>query len=132
MNKKLWIAAVVAGLGISGAARAHEHEGGAAGTPAAVEGEIVDMACYMGHAAKGGKHAQCAKQCVANGAPMGLLKADGNVLLLVNDHEQEQAYSDAKELAGGKAKITGHLSKRGGLTALVVEKAEKPGGGEGK
>jgi len=90
-----------------------------------VKGEIVDMACYMGHAGKGEKHAECAKSCVANGAPMGLLKADGNVVLLVNDHKKEQAYADAKTLAGESVAITGNVVNRGGLTALVVEKAEK-------
>jgi hypothetical protein len=99
---------------------------GEEGADHTMQGEIVDLACYMGHAAKGEKHAQCAKACISGGAPMGLSTADGNVYLLVNDHQKEKAFKDAQGLAGnGLAKITGHMVNKGGLQAMIVEKAEK-------
>lgn len=126
MNKLSLI--VAAAMACGGLAFAHEgHEGkGGADKDVVVTGEIVDLACYMGHESAGAKHAKCAKQCIKGGAPMGLKADGGDVWLLVNDHSAEKAYSDAKDMAGDKAKVTGHTSKKGGLNALIVEKVEKP------
>src|SRR5262249_5314135 len=120
---------MAAALLCGGVAYAHEGhegmEGGAADKDMTVSGEIVDLACYMGHEAKGDKHGKCAKQCIKGGAPMGLKADNGDVWLLINDHGAEKAYESAKDLAGGKAKVTGHATKKGGLQGLIVEKAEK-------
>ncbi len=104
--------------------------GDESGKTTTVKGEIVDLACFMGHGAKGAKHAHCAKGCIAGGAPMGLLEANGNIVLLVNDHEKEDAFKAAQKLGGEAATVTGHLVKKGGLTALVVESAVKGGAGK--
>ena len=132
--KKLMTAALVAGL--AGAAWAHEGHGDhaeakegktAASAPAkgamSMTGEIVDLACYMGHGTKGEKHADCAKQCVTGGAPMGLV-TDKGLYLLVNDHKAEKAFNAAKELAGSKAVITGTMANKGGLQAVIVTGAQ--------
>ena len=92
-----------------------------------MSGEVLDLACYMGHEGKGDKHASCAKKCLEGGAPAGLLTADGKVFVLVNDHSAEAAYQGLKDLAGQNAKITGMVSKRGGLQSLIVKKTEKAG-----
>lgn len=128
--KKLMIAALAAGL--AGAAYAHDEHAGhkmggdtksaATGTQT-IKGEIVDLACYMGHDTKGDKHAKCAKQCITGGAPMGLAAGD-DLYVLVNDHKSEKAFAAAKELAGQNASITGTVTKKGGLQALIVSKAE--------
>ena len=83
------------------------------------------MSCYMMHEGKGKKHAKCAGACVMGGAPLGILTKDGEVLLVVGNHEDQKPYAEAKALAGSNAKITGTVFTRGGLTAVVVSKAEK-------
>lgn len=93
--------------------------------PAVMSGELVDMGCYMIHEGKGKKHAKCAGACVTGGAPLGLLTKDGKVFLIVGNHDDEKPFVEAKALAGSDAKITGTLVTRGGLTAIVVTKAEK-------
>ncbi|MBI3551016.1 MAG: hypothetical protein HY077_00740 [Elusimicrobia bacterium] len=118
---------------LAGAARAHEGHGekamkeGVESHSETMTGEVLDLACYMAEGGKGEKHAQCAKDCLAEGAPAGLLSNDGKVYVLVNDHKQEQGYKDARALGGQKAAITGKVAKRGGLPAFIVEKAEKAG-----
>lgn len=117
-------------VGCASAALAHDMKGmkgmkGAEGPDQTMQGEIVDLACYLGHSAKGDKHASCAKACIAGGAPMGLLTSKGEVYVLVNDHMKEKAYKTAQSLAGGLVKVTGHAVNKGGLQAMVVEKAEK-------
>lgn len=91
----------------------------------AVSGELVDMACYMNHEGKGEKHAKCAEMCVKGGSPLGMVTSDGQVYLLVNDHDKEKAFAEAKLLAGSNAKVTGKIVNRGGVQAIVVDKAEK-------
>lgn len=62
------------------------------GDKVTVKGEVLDMACYMSQELKGPKHASCAKSCVKGGAPMGVLDSDGNVLLIVEDHQNTDPY----------------------------------------
>ena len=123
--RKLTIAAIIAAAvaGSAWAAGAHLDPSGKAET---LSGEILDMACYMAHEGKGKKHAKCARSCVAGGASLGLLTKEGKVYLVVGDHENEKPYLEAKALAGANAKITGTVFTRGGLTAIIVSKAEKP------
>ena len=90
-----------------------------------VTGEIVDLACYLSHGAKGAKHAECAKKCLADGSPMGLLTKKGSLFLLVNNHEKQSAYDSAKKLAAKLVKVTGDMTHKGGLKALIVDKVEK-------
>ena len=92
---------------------------------AVMSGELVDMGCYMIHEGKGKKHAKCAGACVTGGAPLGLVTKDGKVYLVVGNHDDAKPFVEAKALAGSDAKITGTLITRGGLTAIVVKKAEK-------
>jgi|CXWL01.1.fsa_nt_gi hypothetical protein len=148
MNK-LWIVVLTAALVVP--AMAHEgHDHGAESKPGgktaaaaktsaaktdaaktasaktdAVSGELVDMACYMNHEGKGEKHTKCAEMCVKGGSPLGMVTSEGQVYLLVNDHDKEKAFAEAKLLAGSNAKVTGKIVNRGGVQAIVVDKAEK-------
>ncbi len=91
-----------------------------------LSGELVDMACYLGHGAKGPKHAECAKMCVLkDGAPLGVLTKAGKLYLVVADHANEAPYASAKELAGTDAKVTGRVVLSGGLPAIIVDKIAK-------
>ena len=126
MNK-LMIAVLAAGL-CSGVAAAHEghHDEKAEGPSQTISGEIVDMACYMSGEEHGSKHAKCAGMCVTGGAPMGLLTKSGDLYLVVADHADEKPYEAAKKMAGNDAKLTGKVTKKGGVQALIVDKTEKP------
>ena len=125
---------VVVALGVWTAAWA-QHDHGSTATPSGqpaqemkteqgksmtFQGELVDMACYVGHEAKGAKHKSCALSCIKDGAPMGILTADQKLVLLVEDHESKQPYVALKEKAGDQVKVTGTYFERGGLPALVV------------
>jgi hypothetical protein len=123
---KNYAIALLTGSMLAGAALAHDGEMKGAKEPVqTMQGEVVDLACYAAHEGKGDKHAQCAKECLKGGAPAGLLTKDGKVFVLVNSHEAEKAYQSLKDLGGEQAKITGQVSKRGGLQAFIVEKVEK-------
>lgn len=112
---------VVFGLGVTLGHEGEEHEGDGAFS---VEGEIIDMACYVSHEAKGPDHASCAKRCVKGGQPMGLLADDGTVYVLYASHKDGSAFEAAKELAGTKVQISGKLSTMSGIKGIEVQAVE--------
>lgn len=119
--------AAAMGLALSGAAWAHAgHDSGESkgGKEVSMKGEIVDLACYSAHEGKGPKHAECAKECVLGGAPIGLLAENGSVYLLLENHatpKDKKPYAEARTKVAETVTISGDLYKRGGLPAIVVE-----------
>ena len=85
-----------------------------------VTGEILDMKCYMTSGAHGDNHKDCAASCVKGGSPMGVLTDDGKVYLIIAGKSNPEAYDNAKKLAGEKVTVTGTLSEKGGVQALIV------------
>ncbi len=94
------------------------------GDPKTVTGEILDMKCYMASGAHGEGHKQCAKTCINEGAPMGILTDDGQVYLLVADGKDSDPYDEAKKYAGEKVTLTGTLEKTNGVQALIVSEVK--------
>jgi hypothetical protein len=90
-----------------------------------VKGEILDMACYLGHGAMGMKHQQCALMCLKGGQPMGLRTADGKVYLLVASHKDGKPFEEAKGYAADQVEVTGPLFQRDGISAIEVDTVKK-------
>jgi hypothetical protein len=91
-----------------------------AGKTVTVQGEILDMACWVAHEAKGAEHAKCAQACVKGGQPMGLLAQDGQVYLLYASHDDASGFESAKQHAGKQVEIVGIAAKRGSMSGLEV------------
>jgi hypothetical protein len=85
-----------------------------------LKGEILDMACYIAHEARGEDHADCAKRCVKGGQPMGLLTEDGTVYLLYASHSDASAFEQAKEFAGKNVELKGAQTSRAGIKGVEV------------
>ncbi len=90
-----------------------------------VTGEVVDMACYLGHDGKGPEHKKCAARCAEMGQPVGLLTADGKLYLLVADHTDASAYVKARKLAGEEVTVRGENTTKDGINALTVKDVKK-------
>jgi hypothetical protein len=112
------VATFIAALTISPLARAHEHEGKdklEAGASKEVTGEIVDLMCYIDHAATGDKHAACGTKCIKNGGPVGIV-SNGKAYLVVGEHKpinEELADSCGKTIT-----LKGKVAERDGMTML--------------
>lgn len=119
----LTLTLLILALGFAGAAVAagdHDHGDGAF----MVQGEVLDMACYVSHGAKGPDHAACAKRCAKGGQPIGLLADDGEVYLLYASHDDGSAFEATKELAGTKVMISGKKFEKGGITGIEVHEVK--------
>lgn len=87
-------------------------------------GEVVDLSCYISKGAKGADHSGCAKTCVKNGQPMGLLTDDGTLVLLAAHHEDGDPYEALKDLAGENAEVMGTMAERDGMKVVTVESSK--------
>lgn len=112
-------------LGMTGVVAAHDHDMKGMAKDVTVKGEIVDLACYIDHGAKGAKHQQCALTCLKGGQPMGLLTADGKVYLLLADHQDAKPFEEAKNYAALQVEVTGPVAEKAGITGLTVESVKK-------
>ena len=101
-------------------ATAHEghHMPGEKTVTKTLTGEVVDMGCWLGHAARGEKHISCATKCLNQGMPMGLLTSNGTLYLVTLDHDNADPYNNLKTMAGKNATVTGELLTRSGMKAI--------------
>ncbi len=90
-------------------------------------GEVLDLACYVAQGATGPDHAGCAKTCVKNGQPMGLLTDDGTLILLAADHKDGAPYEALKDHAGEQVEVVGTLAEKGGMKMVTVTGSKAAG-----
>lgn len=114
----LLAAALLAAVALAPPAAAEDQEG-------SWTGEVIDLACYVSHGARGPDHAGCAKSCVKGGQPMGLLTDDGTLVLLAANHDNGEPYEALKDLAGEKAEVSGTLAERDGMKVVTVNGSKK-------
>jgi hypothetical protein len=95
------------------------------GDQVTVRGEILDMACFISHGAKGPSHTACAKRCAKAGQPMGLLAKDGTVYLLYAGHQDASAFETAKEYAGTNVEITGTEATQGAFKGIEIHQVKQ-------
>lgn len=92
----------------------------------AVQGEILDLTCYLHKGSKGRRHRACAEMCAEKGLPIGVLTDKDEVFLLIEDHDNPGPYAAAVKLAGQDAAIKGKKYAKGGVTAIMVLEATQP------
>jgi hypothetical protein len=89
-----------------------------------LEGEVLDLYCYMKHPAngQGPEHAKCAQSCIRKGLPIGFL-SDGVVYVIIGK-EHESAKDLVVDYAGKKSRLTGTLIDHDGIKAIEIESIE--------
>jgi hypothetical protein len=87
-------------------------------------GEVVDTGCYLGHGARGEKHAACAAKCISGGMPMGLLTKENRLYLLTLNHDNADPYNSLKGMAGKTVSVKGTVAEKDGLKAIDVAEVQ--------
>jgi len=95
----------------------------AASAADSVTGEVVDLACYMVHpqSSVGAGHKKCAEVCLKKGLPAGLLTADKQLYLLLEDHDNSKPYAAVREKAAETVTVEGQKVTQNGMQGIVVE-----------
>lgn len=120
------ILALLAALSWSATAIAHDgHQApGEKAVTKTVTGEVVDMGCWLGHAARGKDHISCATKCLNQGMPIGVLTSNGTLYLVTLDHDNADPYNSLKDMAGKDVSITGEFLNRSGVKAIEASKVQ--------
>ncbi len=118
--KRALVALIPVLLALPPVAFAHGDDEGPVQT---IEGELVDVACYVDHGGRGPKHQGCATACAQNNLPIGILDAKNQLFLVVDDDHKPMNDKLASKMAS-HVKATGHVHTRGGVRLIEVEKIE--------
>jgi len=126
MNRfaRIFLAAAVLGISVPAIAHEGHHMPGEKAVTKTITGEVVDMGCWLGHAARGADHISCATKCLNNGMPMGLLTSNGTLYLVTLDHDNADPYVSLKDMAGKNVSITGELLSRSGMKAIEASRVQ--------
>ena len=119
-NLLMSLAAAAAFVTSSAVAHDEKHEGASTTDEITVTGEVVDMVCYIDHGGSGAKHADCAKDCISMGLPVGIKSKDGKTYLLVGEHKPINA--TLAQLAAKTITVKGKAVSRDGFN--MIENAE--------
>ena len=97
------------------------------GRAVTVEGEIVDLSCYLQVGKHGDKHSACGKKCIAGGQPIGLVTKEGVVYLLMDEEHdpRRDGQTTFRKAAGDNfAKVmtvTGTQTAINGIKSIYVQ-----------
>lgn len=86
-----------------------------------IKGEVVDLWCYMDHAAHGQKHKACAVACAKMGNPIGIVDAEGNVYVAVGSELHQPDRDRLIDKMAQQVTVTGTVIERGGMKMLYVK-----------
>jgi hypothetical protein len=87
-----------------------------------IQGELVDLACYLEHGGHGEKHKACATSCAQSGLPIGLLDKHGHLYLLIGDHKPLNA--QVADKMGDTVTATGTVSERNGMKMIEASSVQ--------
>jgi hypothetical protein len=95
----------------------------AQGREVVVTGEVLDMTCYVAHNLSGPSHAECARECIRKGLPVGIKGENGKTYLLVGDKHAINA--ELADYASKTVTVRGKQTMRDGFALLQVEEIRK-------
>lgn len=90
-------------------------------------GELIDVSCYLQLGKHGKDHEACAKGCLLNGQPLGLLDEEGTVYILIpEEHDPRRDGKTALKEAliahvAQIVEVTGTLTNVKGLKTIYVQ-----------
>ena len=100
-------------------AHSHEHEGG---KTVQITGQVVDIACFVGHNSSGAKHAKCAETCARAGNPLAVF--DGKQIFLSVSMDHTNPNTKLMPFIEKKVKVTGTVMEKSGFKGIAIEKVE--------
>ena len=86
-----------------------------------IKGEVVDVACYIAHGAKGEGHKACGESCAKAGGSLGILTSDGKLYLSLLPDDHKSGPNDAlMEHVSHTVEAKGFVRSKGGVNGLMI------------
>jgi hypothetical protein len=85
------------------------------GKPMTIDGELVDVSCYMQLGKTGEKHIDCGGKCVRNGQSAGILTPEKDLYLVIAEehHPRRDGQADIRE------QLAANMGKQVSATGMV-------------
>lgn len=87
-----------------------------------ITGQVVDIACFVGHNSSGEKHAKCAEACARAGNPLAIF--DGKQIYLPVSMNHKNPNEKLMPFIEKKVKVTGTVLEKGGIKGIAIDKVE--------
>lgn len=102
-----------------------------AGKEVILTGQVIDQACYIKEGRSGPDHKKCAQACAKAGQSLAILdQKTGKIYVSMGAEMMDDPNAKIFDLAEEKVKVTGKVYEKGGVSAIVISKAEKLGASE--
>lgn len=102
----------------------------AKGKPETIQGEVVDVSCYLQLGKTGPAHADCGRKCVRNGQPIGILTSEKELYLVFPEehHPRRDGQTNIRDAfaaaMGNQVKVTGMVQQTPQGKAIFVSNME--------
>jgi hypothetical protein len=92
-----------------------------------IDGEIIDITCYIRHDSRGPKHLKCALFCAEMGMPLGLLEDGTDEIYLILPSGHADPRKAVLPFVSKKVRVTGIPLNSGGLATIEIQAIEELG-----
>ena len=114
---------IFTGFVLAGAALGwQEHSHSAPGKPLQITGQVIEVACFMGHNTSGADHAKCAETCARAGNPLAIF--DGKQIYLPVSMDHKNPNEKLMGFIEKKVRVTGSVIDKAGLKGIAISKVE--------
>ena len=103
----------------------HEHGEESEIDEKTVQGEFIDITCYVRHDSKGPNHLKCAEYCASLSMPFGLLEDGTNKIYLILPGGHDNPTELIMPYIEKKVKVDGIIYTMGGLTGFEIQEIEE-------
>jgi hypothetical protein len=91
------------------------------GERATINGEVVDLWCYLEGGDRGPAKKDCATACAKAGNPIGVLDATGNLYVAAGLKDHQPARSVLLGRMSDQVTVTGTVVKKGGVQMIYID-----------
>jgi hypothetical protein len=96
------------------------------GREVVLEGEVVDLECFLRDGSRGERHKGCALTCRKNGGSLAIVEdKTGDLYPVAGNAAASDPGAAVAEFIGARVSLRGELYERSGARILVVGKAER-------
>ncbi len=90
-----------------------------------ISGQVIDPACYLKQGKHGPDHKMCAQTCAKAGQSLAILEdKTGKIYVSLGAEMGDDPNAKIFSLAEEKVKVSGTVITKGGISGIVISKAE--------